>query len=104
MVPKMSFILRNARFDGRILPLSSNEHDAQTENHVTVIVGKNSTGKSRLLSAIVSAFESLFRDGHTRKIRSSLSKRHSKQMDAFDINYNFNGYDASLSVKKGQCF
>lgn len=51
-------MLRSCEYDGRLLEFSAGVEHQGGSNRFTVIVGKNGTGKSRLLRAIVESFVS----------------------------------------------
>ncbi|WP_299775924.1 AAA family ATPase [uncultured Pseudoteredinibacter sp.] len=99
----MSFKITEAFFDGRILPLTFNTEESISENHYTVVVGKNSIGKSRLLSAIIGSFESLGESGRIQKNRSGLGRRADTVLDDFSLIYEKDGAVAGLTVNRGKC-
>lgn len=99
----MSFKIEKVFFDDRILPLTNNDYPSNNDNFVTVIVGKNSIGKSRLLSAIISSFESLDSDKRIEKVHYSFNKS-SIPLSDFSLSYQFNEEKNKIYVKKGLCF
>jgi energy-coupling factor transporter ATP-binding protein EcfA2 len=99
----LSFKITEAFFDGRTLPLTFNNEASINENHYTVVVGKNSIGKSRLLSAIIGSFESLGESGRIQKNRSGLGRLADSVLDNFSLIYEKNGTVAGLTVNRGKC-
>lgn len=98
----MTFRILDVVFDGKEIPLSFNYINDEI-NNFTVIVGKNSTGKSRLLSSIVSSFEALYSNGRIQRARSGFGRKKEQRLDRFHLNYAFNDSISSLAVYKGKC-
>ncbi|PMO67577.1 AAA family ATPase [Vibrio splendidus] len=98
----MAFKILNVFFDGRNLPLSFDSRNSKT-NNFTVIVGKNSTGKSRLLSSIVSSFEALNNTGRIQRVRSGFGRKSDQRLDEFYLNYILDDKPGSLEVHRGKC-
>jgi len=76
----MSFRLTTAIYDGRRIPLSNDDLiDTKKENYYTILIGRNGTGKSRLLSEICRAFESLDSDmsQHQNRLRAGKKQDYS---------------------------
>lgn len=99
----LSFKIEKVFFDGRSLPLINSDCQLNNDNYITVIVGKNSIGKSRLLSALISSFESLDSDKRIEKVRYSFNKRSTPLTD-FSLSYKFNEEKKIIHVEKGLCF
>ncbi|TLM78601.1 AAA family ATPase [Microbulbifer harenosus] len=99
----MSFKITKAFFDGRVLPFTLTKNDSEWDNHYTIVVGKNSIGKSRLLSAIIGSFESLDEGGRVQKNRSGLGRRADAVLDKFSLVYEKGGIVAGLTVNHGKC-
>ena len=98
----MSFIIQEVYFDGKHLPLVFNKPISE-ENHFTIIVGKNSIGKSRLLSSIVGAFEAIDGNGRIQKVRSGLGYGADRILDNFSLLYEKGGRSGQLIVNSGRC-
>lgn len=99
----MSFRIKDVFFDDKNLPLSFYD-EIDNNNYFTIIVGKNSTGKSRLLSSLVNAFESLS-IGHsssTQRIRNNYDRKNDKRLDGFSVNYRHGIQSYSLGVINGR--
>lgn len=98
----LSFKINSVYFDGRDLSFIQNSSESHADNYVTVIVGKNSSGKSRLLSAIISSFESLDCDERILRTRYSFYKR-SPTLTNFNLTYEVGGVENKLYVNNGVC-
>ena len=99
----MSFRIKDVFFDDKTLPLSFYD-EIDNNNYFTIIVGKNSTGKSRLLSSLVNAFESLSisRSSSTQRIRNNYDRKNDKRLDGFFVNYRHGIQSYSLGVINGR--
>lgn len=79
----MNFRLISARYEGRLIPLSMDEpNDKKKENYYTILIGRNGTGKSRMLSEICRAFDAFdseittqYRKKNVTKQTNTLSRR-----------------------------
>lgn len=68
----MSFRVAEVIFEGRRVPLSMHDGSVNmSDNYFTIIIGRNGTGKSRMLAEICRAFNSF--DSNT--VKSQISKR-----------------------------
>ena len=86
----MSFRIKDVFFDDKTLPLSFYD-EIDNNNYFTIIVGKNSTGKSRLLSSLVNAFESLSisRSSSTQRIRNNYDRKNDKRLNGrLEVSFN----------------
>ena len=98
----MSFRIKEVFFDDRKIALSL-DNDHLGSNYFTIVVGKNSTGKSRLLSSLVNTFETLSygKSSLTQRIRGSFDRKRDKQLENFYVNYTFNDMNIyTLCVNK----
>lgn len=94
----MSFQIEEVRFNGKDLQLSS--INKNKKNKFSIIIGKNGTGKSRLLFKIVKSFLVIFKTHHRQPsffISKQLSFR--KGSDFYEIQY-FGNYGSPVMLNK----
>ena len=99
----MSFRIKDVFFDDKNLPLSFYD-EIDDNNYFTIIVGKNSSGKSRLLSSLVNTFESLSisHSSSTQRIRNNYDRKNDKRLNSFFVNYRHGIQSYSLGVSNGR--
>lgn len=98
----MSFLLKEVLFDGRPLKLSLSNSSSSSSNKVTVIIGKNSVGKSRLLSAITKSFQAVDERGFRLRRERGPFGRPKPPLSDFRLIYEVNDRSVCLSVDKGK--
>lgn len=98
----MSLVMKEVRFDGRNLRLSPDTPITSGLNQVTVIVGKNSVGKSRLLSAITKVFQAVDTERLTLRRERGPNGRPKAQIDDFYLSYQKDEWVNRLSIEGGR--
>ena len=98
----MSFRLENVTFESRELDFIANSHNVPPQaNCITVIIGKNGCGKSRMLSSITEAFSLVDRLDSRNTL---LPRRPRRRGDVFpfSLEYRLKGSIVSLVTEDGR--
>lgn len=98
----MSFFVKEVLFDGKQLKLTPDNLTQTESNQVTVIIGKNSVGKSRLLSAITKIFQTVDGDNLTIKRERGPFGRPKPQLSEFKLEYEIDGNSVCMAVEKNK--
>lgn len=94
----MGFNIASVELDYKKIRLSPYHFDSE-DNIFTVMIGKNGTGKSRLLSTLTNAFCTLHVGNKLLKRDISEFAFISKQDDVKSINYFTNGYEHNIYIR-----